>query len=124
MTGTFQNNIKELPSLNKTRYERIFKVYNVEDSPKKFFFYNINKGIKIDVDNIDETYTTTLVINGNIPWTTLSYNIYGTIYLWWLIKLINPDTNIFHVESGSTIKIIKPEYVDVVIDFISSQLSI
>lgn len=39
----------------------------------------------------------------------LSYQIYGTPYLWWVIKLLNPDiftTPFSFVEAGTTINIV------------------
>lgn len=123
MNGKFQNNIKELPQLDKSRYERIFKVYNIENTPKNFYFYNITKGVKIDTNNIDSRYIVNITLNRNVPWTTLAYNLYGSIYMWWLIKVLNPDTNIFHADAGTTLKVIRPEYIDQVLDAIASQLA-
>lgn len=124
MIGKFQNDINKLPSLDRSRYERIFKVYTVDNTPKNFYFYNITKGVKINTDDIDDNYVIKFTPNRNIPWTTLAYSLYGSMYLWWLIKIINPDANIFHADAGVQLKIIKPEYVDQVINIISDQLSV
>lgn len=124
MTGKFQNDISDLPFLDKSRYEKIFKVYNVDNTPKNFYFYNITKGIKIDTSKLDDSYFTNLTLTRNTPWTTLAYMLYGSIYMWWLIKIVNPDTNIFHAEASNTIKVIRPEYIEQVLDVINSQLYI
>jgi len=124
MNGKFQNNIPDLPRLDKTRYEQIFKVYNIKDTPKNFYFYNITKGIKINPDNIDDSYIFKFTPDRNIPWTTLAYSFYGSIYMWWIIKILNHNANIFHAEAGVTLDIIRPEYIEQVLDAINSQISV
>jgi hypothetical protein len=125
MEGQYQNNISELPSLDFSRYESIFKVYNVSDSPNNFFYYNITRGVKIDIEKLDPNYYYEVNIDINIPWTTLAYRLYGSIYLWWLVRILNPDpANLFSVKSGTRIKVIKQEYLDPVLKSIASQLKV
>lgn len=124
MNGKFQNSISDLPKLDRSRYEKIFKVYNIENTPKNFYFYNITKGIKINPNDIDDSYILNFKLDRNVPWTTLAYNLYGSIYMWWIIKILNPEANIFHAEAGTTLKLIRPEYVEQVLDIINSQLSV
>ncbi len=55
--------------------------------------------------------------------TTLSYNAYGTIDLWWLILIINNITNpIKDLPIGQKIKLIKPQYIEQVLQTIESHL--
>ena len=114
MDGNYQNNIFELKNLELTRYENIFKVYNVGE--KNFFYYNINKKISVP-DNLDSR------LPQGLPLTTLSYNAYGTIDLWWLILIVNNITNpIKDLPAGKKIKLVKPQYIEQVLDTIESQL--
>ena len=122
--GPYQNEIQELPTLDKNRYETLFRVYNASDTPNNFYYYNITRGVKIDTSNLDPTYFTTYTVNKDIPWTTLSYELYGTIYLWWFIKILNPDTDLFICKSGSKISVINPEFLEQVIDIIQSQIKV
>jgi len=122
MSARYQNDIPELDVLDNSRYENLFRVYNVEDSPKNFYYYNITKGVKIDPDNIDPAYIYNITIDRDVPWTTLSYKLYNTIYLWWIIKIINPDTDLFIVKSGTELKLIRPEFIDQVLELIQSQI--
>lgn len=125
MEGQYQNNISELPSLDNSRYESIFRVYNVSDTPNNFFYYNITRGVKINAENLDPNYYYELNVDRDMPWTTLAYRLYGSIYLWWLIRLINPDSsNLFSVKCGSKLKVIKQEYVKQVLEAIANQLKI
>ena len=123
MDGKFQNDIIELSNLSDARYENIFRVYNVEDTPNNFFFYNITKKVCIRKEDIDSTYLVDIVINRNLPWTTLAYKIYANIYLWWLLFLLNPQDDIFTIKAGTVITAIKPEYIDQVIQIIKEQVN-
>ena len=87
----YQNNIKDLPSLDDTRYENIFKLAKSD----KYFFYNIIKKVSIPDDIQSEIYIE-YRINSARPWTSLSHEIYGNQDLWWLICLTNKIYNPKH----------------------------
>ena len=104
----YQNNITELPSLDETRYENIFKLAKSD----KFFFFNIIKKLSIPDDIQSEVYIE-MRVNSKQPWTTLSNTIYGNQNLWWLICLVNNIFNpIDNPELGAVYKIIRPDYVN------------
>ena len=117
MDGTSQNKIPQLPQISDYRYENIFKVYQQNDGT---FFYNLLNKVTIP-DNINPNTYYTTVVNQRMPWTTISYNAYGTIELWWLIAILNKIQNPTTVPSGS-IKIIKSEYVRAIISEIQASL--
>ena len=120
--GEYQYSITDLPTLEGERYENIFKVYEVSKKDNNFYyFYNILKKVEMP-DVFDNNIVDTLELNVSLPWTTLSYKLYGTQYLWWLIFLINKPKNIFYAESGITIKYIKSDFIGSVIDNIQSQI--
>ena len=120
MDGNYQNNIFELKNLALTRYEKIFKVFNTGD--KNFFYYNIIKKISIP-NSLDSRLFLNIMLPKGLPLTTLSYNAYGTIDLWWLILIINNITNpIKDLPIGKKIKLIKPQFIEQVLDNIESQL--
>ena len=58
---------------------------------------------------------------GRIP--TLSFKLYGTIDLWWLIFLINKPKDIFLARSGESYKYIKPRFIDSVLTNIEQQIN-
>ena len=120
MEGKYQNNIDELPELELYRYENIFKVYKA--GSKDFFYYNILKKITLP-DDLNNTYFDFIVLNKNTPLTTISYEIYGTTYLWWLILVVNKiDNPVKSLPVGKKIRFIKNKFIKDVIDNIKNQL--
>lgn len=114
----YQNELKELPSLNEFSFENIFKVYKDDG----FYAYNIIKSVKIP-SVLDDTTFDNIRLSGELPWTVISQKLYGTIRLWWLLcvtnKILNP---VIVPEAGTIIKVIKPTYVRAVIDEIKGQI--
>jgi hypothetical protein len=126
MLGKFQKSINELPELETYRYENIFKIYETEElgisEDKNFYMYNIVKKIHLP-DDLDNSFFEYFTLNKNIPLTTISYKIYSTTYLWWLIMLVNKIINPYKdLPVGKKIRYIKPEFVKIVIDAITKQL--
>lgn len=120
MDGQFQNYINELPSLEPYRYENIFKLYKTDNDMS--YYYNILKKIQIPKDINSEIFDV-VVMPPNMPFTTLSYNLYGTTYLWWLICIINEIYNPFDPSVvGKSVKIIKREFIKPILDNIQQQL--
>ena len=119
MEGAYQNKIDDLTDLEVYRYENIFKVFQTGE--RNFFFYNILKKIKIPED-LNEQLIDKVELPETMPLTTLSYKIYGTTYLWWLLMIINKIHNPAAIESGKEMKIIKKAYLKTIIDSIKQQI--
>lgn len=120
MDGNYQNNIIDLKNIDLSRYENIFKIYNTGE--KNFFYYNINKKISLP-DDIDERLFYHIVLPEGVPLTTLSYNAYGTINLWWLILITNNITNpVKGLPTGKKLRILQPKFVEQILDSIETQL--
>jgi len=127
--GLYYDQIPRAPSIESVSYENFFKLNIVEEQTdnNERLFFNLLKKINI-VDKSTELnpqYFDTFVIDVDLPWVILSYNIYSTLNLWWLLCLANniqdPTKN---PELGSYIKVIKPEYVDLVVNTIKNQLAL
>lgn len=116
--GSYQNNVNELPELGEFRYENIFKVYKTKNNQ---FFFNITK--KIDfAAQLDDSYFYETIVPEAMPWTTVSYNAYNTTELWWLILLTNKIQNPTEKPANGKIRILKPEYIRIVLSEVSEQL--
>ena len=119
MDGTYQNNIDALPELELYRYENIFKVHQKGD--KNFYFYNILKTLQLP-DDLNEQVFDYIKFPETLPLTTLSFKIYGTTHLWWLILIVNKIRNPFEIEGGKTLKYIKKPFLKIVLESIKDQL--
>jgi len=119
MDGQYQNKIDTLSDLELYRYENIFKVYTKGQNNN--FYYNILKKIKIPND-INENIFDFVTYPEAMPLTTLSYRIYGTTYLWWLIMIVNNIKNPIKIESGRKIRIVKKAFLKVLLNSIKQQL--
>tara|TARA_R110002110_G_scaffold16764_11_gene72173 strand:- start:964 stop:1323 length:360 start_codon:yes stop_codon:yes gene_type:complete len=117
----YQNDIPDLESISNNRYENIFNVATTEEN--KYYFYNISRAIRFDDTSIDPAYYYKFIVNRLAPYTALSHTLYGTMELWWLICVINNiDSPVKFLTPGTTIKVIKKQYVSTVIDNIKRQL--
>jgi hypothetical protein len=108
-TGKYQDQIRELPKLPLSRYERIFKVYTEGKDGKQFYFYNLLNRIEMP-SNINSNLLDTHIVTGRQALTITSYDIYGDIFSWWIIYLLNKDVigNSFFAEGGQQLKYILP----------------
>lgn len=117
----YHNDIPDLGSISDNRYENIFPVN--QTSINGYHFYNIIKSIRFDPSDLDPALYFKFNVNRRAPYTALSHSLYGSIDLWWLICIINDiDNPIKFLEPGTTIKVIRKQYVSTVIDTIKKQL--
>lgn len=111
-----RNEIPELSNLSEYRYENIFNM----SKNNNFYFYNILKNIKFPY-NIDSQLYYIKVLQARTPYTTISYQEYGTQDLWWLIVLSNKINNPISVPlPGTNLIIIKRKYIKNILDSIKN----
>ena len=116
MEGHYQQNISGLPILGNNRYENIFKLFKTENNE---YYYNLKTSISFPSD-IDDVYIDSFMLDRNVPWTIISYNIYGTIFLWWSITELNKISNpVIMPKSGTIIKYIRPQYIKQIVSQIN-----
>jgi len=107
INGIKQNEIQELATLSNNLYENIFNVNLLEDSNSNFYFYNLLNKV-VFPDSISDAFIEEITILTDKPWTTLSFELYGTIQLWWVVYLLNKPDYIFKAQANNTYKYIKP----------------
>jgi hypothetical protein len=99
-------------------YENIFNMHR-EDG---YNIYNLLQHVVIPDDLDPRLYELQSPVGG-MPYSVLSYRIYGTMNLWWLICTVN---NIYDPTSltkpGDVLKIIKPQHVGAMLSNIQDQL--
>lgn len=111
-----QNSINELPLINSNRYENLFNIFTTTKNNNYYYYYNILSKITIP-DTTSNTVYQLYKVDKLLPLTTISYNIYNTIHLWWLIVTINKIQNpVKLIAPGSILKILRQEYINNVIN--------
>lgn len=85
-----QNSIKELTKLNPENYENIFNVY--QETQGSMHYYNLLQTVVFPKNlpiGMFESYT----ISQGDTWPFISYKVYDTPNLWWIILLANEIYN-------------------------------
>jgi hypothetical protein len=109
-----QNEIPNLGKLETFQMENIFNVYKNENGE---YFYNLSNTLLFPDIPAEELYDTFIVKNNTTPYTYISYQVYKTSQLWWLICCFNNINNpVEFPKSGVQLKILKPEFVREVLE--------
>ncbi len=113
VTTYTEKNFFDLTGVQKSTYSflRLFNILLDNDRETKFMnifrSYIANEDVFSDVAFF-ETYE---VSNGEY-WDNVSFNIYSTPYLWWVIALLNNTINPFEeLEDGLTLNVLRDEYI-------------
>lgn len=101
------------------KYENFFNVYETENN---YRFFNLLKNISIfpaEDSEVEEEY----IADGTDTWYSISYKMYGTVNLWWLVCLYNQNINPFKpLKSKTKLKVLKSKYVGMVLSEIKKQV--
>jgi nucleoid-associated protein YgaU len=103
-----QNSIKDLPRLRNELYENIFHVHKDEDNR---YYYNLLQQVVLPDNLPKELLTTYDVVPGDtLPF--ISYKVYDTPNLWWVITHANKiDNPTIQLQPGT--QLIVPTYLAV-----------
>jgi hypothetical protein len=113
-----QNSIKDLPKLAAEKYENIFKVYLDEGNR---YFYNLLEAINLPA-NLPDGFFREYTVEPNDTLPFISYKIYSTIDLWWIICISNNiDNPIKKIPTGTKLKIPVPNLAQIIIETINNQ---
>lgn len=104
-----QNEIIDVKyKLSPQQYENIFNVY--EDS-ELGYFYNLLRTINFPKDISTDTYDI-YTVEPMDTWPLISWKLYNSIYLWWVICSVNNIQNPTSTPpAGTELKILKPLYL-------------
>jgi hypothetical protein len=118
--GDFQNKILSLPKLTDYQYENFFKTYLTENNQ---YYYNLLSFSAYFLDELDPSSYYEIDVQKSIPWTSISYNEYRTINLWWLIAIVNKIYNpLKYPDAGTKLKIIYQQHIKTIIARIKQNL--
>ena len=98
----YQNQISELPRITEEKYENIFNVYLDENNR---YYYNLLETITFPQNLPDAFFTTYTIQPGDIlPF--ISYKLFNSINVWWIVALANQINNpTLPLEVGTQLKI-------------------
>jgi len=117
--GPFLRDIPFLRDADEYSFENFMRLYLNEKN--QFYFNILTTSIYFEGELDPSTYYN-VTVTKKVPWTTISYNEYRNMNLWWLIMAVNNIRNpVEYPAPGSVLKILYPEYVRVVIDNITSK---
>ena len=96
---------------NKFSFLRLFNTLLDEDRETKFL--NIFRSYVIDQDSLrDISFYESYEISNGEYWDNISFNLYNTPFLWWVIALLNNVTNPFEeIEDGGELNVLRDDYV-------------
>ena len=114
----YQNDIQELSKLKEENMENIFHLYQNEND---LYFYNLLQTIHFP-QNLPDNYFELYSVNYGDTWPYISFKVYNSVRLWWIITLANDIINpTLLPESGSTLKIPKIEIVTEILTQLTTQ---
>lgn len=106
---TKQNELTDVTySLNTQQYENIFNVYEDDDIG---YFFNLLKTVNFPGDLDPNTYDY-YIIEPNDTWPLISWKLYNSVLLWWLLCSVNQIQNPTELPvAGEKIKVLRVSYV-------------
>jgi len=104
--------------ISKTKYENFFNMYRDDAG---FNFYNILKNITV-LPAKDSSVEDEYIIRPTDTWIFIAYKYYDNMNLWWLVCEYNQVKNAVEMPpAGTKIKLLRPEFVSVIIDELNRQ---
>ena len=104
--------------LDKNSYANLFDVVNKGEKS----YFNLCKNINFkNLDYLSTELFTIYQVKANDTWTGISYKVYETIDLWWLICKFNDVKNPFdELVEGRILRIPSEELVDIILNTIQN----
>lgn len=89
---------------------KLFNILRDHDTTK---FINIWRSFSLNDDaTTNILYYDTYEVGSDAWWDNISYDIYGTPELWWVVAMMNDVVNPFEeLEEGSNIKYLREDYL-------------
>ena len=100
----------------EVKFDDLETTFNIYQDKYNYFYYNLNSTVYI---SIPSSRLKTYVCQHDVHWPTISYNLYGTVRLAWLLMKINNITPMISfkiIPAGSQIKYLDKSDLATVID--------
>ena len=112
ITKTFNELVTADVEILSSSQVKLFNILRDHDTITRFM--NIWRSFKLNADVTNDVlyYEFHEVPDGDEWWENISYDYYGTPYLWWIIAMMNNVVNPFEeIKAGDFIKILRQEYI-------------
>ena len=100
-----------------TDLENFFNIYQDKNA---YYFFNLNSTLYLD---IPPSRLKTFVVQHDMHWSTISYHLYDTVRLAWLLMKVNnitPNIAFDIIPAGSTVKYLDRSDIATVIDALTN----
>jgi hypothetical protein len=113
-----QNQISDLPNLTDYDLENIFSVY----LEKGVYFYNLLNTMNFPTpSNLRPDLYGTYTVKQHDIWPRISYKLYGSVSIWWLLCILNQIQNpLIMPEPGTEIFVFTSSAVNQVLQAMNS----
>lgn len=113
VTTYTEKNFFELTGTEKSSFSFLRLFNTLLDNDRETKFLNIFRSYIInDISLRDISFFETYEVSNGEYWDNVSYNLYETPYLWWIIALLNNISNPFEeLEDGDQLKVLRIEYI-------------
>jgi hypothetical protein len=104
---------EELTGLPKNKFSFLRLFNTLLDNDRETKFLNIFRSYVVNEDSLrDISFFESYEVSNGEYWDNVSYNLYGTVYLWWVIALLNNITNPFEeLNDGDQLNVLRDDYV-------------
>lgn len=113
-------NLSEIPPVAGEYYENIFNVYQTQDA-SSYYYFNLGNKVVINIDDVSETFIEYIFIDSRMPLTTMSFRLFGTMHLWWLIATMNDLNPIDIPAAGTVLAVPRRQYLQNILNAIKSK---
>lgn len=101
ITGKRLNNVSQL---------QLFSL--MYDSDENIKFVDIFNSYVLNENTFNNTFFYPYLVEHDDWWENISFEVYGTQYLWWVLALVNNVVNPFEeLNVGEEIMVLKPTYI-------------
>lgn len=110
-----EKSYEELTGIAKGNFSFLRLFNTLLDNDRETKFINIFRSYKLSDDILSNvSFFETYEVSNGEHWDNVSYQLYNTPFLWWIIAIINQDTiqNPFEdLEDGLQLKVLREEYI-------------
>jgi hypothetical protein len=101
VTDYTDESFSEITGIEKNNFS-FLRLFNIlQDNDRETLFLNIFRSYLINNDVLTNvTFFDTYEVAAGENWDNVSYNLYGTPYLWWIVALLNQENTT--IASNST----------------------